>query len=190
MVSGLYLPIFLIISTDCENADHHFKHSFIFEKIFDLGNTQTQKYLLTEHKLLKRLSHAHIVSYLDYEEHHDQNSFSLYMEYFEGGDLYRNHRWPSELKDTTSWVVDDFGFQIRPESRQSQESSKSTTPLEETIVWALVYQLALAMAYLHHGLNFSSDGGEAYFEKEWEYVIHRDIKPANGEMNDPLILIR
>ncbi|KAH7030605.1 uncharacterized protein B0I36DRAFT_362438 [Microdochium trichocladiopsis] len=61
-----------------------------------------------------------------------------------------------------------------------QEGGPDCVPLAlgEDQVWSIIFQVAAAIAYLHHGLAIKR--GKFELEKYWEPVIHRDIKPANN----------
>lgn len=75
-------------------------------------------------------------------------------------------------------LYDDWGFF---DPAQLPDCNKK--PLDELALWILIFQLSLALAYLHHGLSFTGDLDQLLwkFEEQWYSVIHRDIKPANSE---------
>lgn len=78
-----------------------------------------QRRALDEVKLLKRVSHPHII------EHHnsffEDSSLHIIMEYAEGGDL----------------------------EQFLQRRKKARNPVEEPLLWRLCYELCQALAYLH-----------------------------------------
>lgn len=142
---------------------------FILSKSFTLtgtGGKITRKYLLREHNLLQRLNHPHIVAYLGYGENVDQTKATLYLEFCNGGDLVQYSARPNGSDDSS----DDGLASVEPSAAR---------PLDEMETWSIVFQLAAALAYCHHGLSMKEDGS-FYFEKNWDPVIHRDIKPSNG----------
>ncbi|KAH0565067.1 hypothetical protein GP486_001549 [Trichoglossum hirsutum] len=154
----------------------------IFRKKFDFSNSEVPKKVrkhlkrcfLRESAVLQILNHPFIVSYLWYEDNLDQPA--LYMEFCEGRDLKSQH-----VQETSS--SDDSDDPDHGDTETfSNTSSCHPIPLQEHQVWLIVFQLAAAMAYLHHGLSISGDDTFS-FERHWKSVIHRDIKPANGENN-------
>jgi serine/threonine protein kinase len=115
---------------------------------------KTQKELVRERELLKNLNHRNIVRYLKYEEttiSGKPHRASIYTEYCKGGDLVKYCK-----------------------------SLGSESQIKAFEAWKLLYDLASALAYCHHGLDKNEEG--AYFLKhDWTTILHRDIKPANGE---------
>ncbi|KAJ2981656.1 hypothetical protein NUW58_g6637 [Xylaria curta] len=164
----------------------------VFRKTFHLMNDAGTriKYFLSERDILHKLHHPNIVKYLDFDEDPDQNSMLLYMEYCVLGDLGHSHGWPSksaehDVSDAPSLDQDgnddddDDGFYT-----VNSDVQNKCTPLDGLTVWALIYQISAALAYLHYGLAIGKDGAKhiASFKRSWEYIIHRDIKSANVVM--------
>lgn len=150
----------------------------IFRKVFNVSESagrKVRRYLLREHKILQKLNHPFIVSYLGYEEDVVQKTAALYMEFCEGGDLQSQHiqektNVDDDSDDSCCGDKDSCGIPVL----------HPPVPLQEGEVWAIIFQLAAAMAYLHHGLSIKNSRTFC-FEKYWESVIHRDIKPANSK---------
>ena len=91
----------------------------------------------------------------------------LYLEYCNGGDLdIYNARAVSTIDEENS----------SDENDQSTQSGPCLTPKE---LWRYMFQVAAALAYLHHGLSLRQDGVFT-FEKQWDQILHRDIKPSNS----------
>ena len=135
-----------------------------------------RKNIFREHRLLQRLDHPNMVSYLGYEERKTENPkfrrAFLYLEYCECGDLHTAHCTPiPRLADSESGSEN--------EGPPSQHTGGKAVPLGDEGVWTIVYYLAAALAYLHYGLTVKSD--QRIFEHNWEPSIHRDVKPANGK---------
>jgi serine/threonine protein kinase len=148
----------------------------IFCKKFDVRKRRgkyAKKCLFREYRTLQKLDHPFIVSYLGYEEDLKQNTASLYMEFCEGGDLETRHVLKRSDDDDSDDDDSDDAF--------SDTSASHPIPLQADEVWSIVFQLAAAMAYLHHGLSMKDNAFS--FERHWRSVVHRDIKPANGEYN-------
>ena len=157
----------------------------IFRKKFDMGRRKgkyVRKCLLREYRTLQKLNHPFIVSYLGYEEDSSQSSAALYMEFCEGGDLHTRHVQETLDNDDDS---DDHG----DTETFSSTSACHPIPLQEKEVWSIVFQLAAAMAYLHHGLSIKKNSAFS-FERHWKSVIHRDLKPENGKSNTTSISMR
>ena len=115
-----------------------------------------KRYLVREHKLLKNLHHQNIVQYLKYEEFTKNGkalAASIFTEYYDGGDL-KKYCKPLE----------------------------SNGKLKEFEAWKLLFDLASALAYCHHGLD-KNEQGFYFLKHNWTIVLHRDIKPANGMNN-------
>lgn len=141
-----------------------FRKTFAWSKS-SAGN-KIRRYFLREHRIFQKLNHPFIVSYLGYEENIRLQEASLYMEFCEGGDLQSQHvERPDSDDDSDS---------------TSQLDLSHPVPLREEEIWVITFQLAAAMAYLHHGLTIREPGTFS-FVRHWEPVIHRDIKPANGK---------
>ncbi len=150
------------------------------------GAERRIKYFSSERGILHRLHHPNIVKYLDFEEHPDENSILIYMEYCGLGDLDHSHKRPptsvkTDLADSLSFEEDENDEENGFYSNVTDSQSKST-PLDGLAVWAMIYQISAALAYLHYGLAVKSERARyrAYFERSWESIIHRDIKPGNG----------
>jgi len=141
-----------------------------------------RKYLLRENKILQKLSHPFIVCYLGYEEDTTQKTASLYMEFCEGGDLQRQH-----IRRKLYFDDDSDDSDLEHAEPFNSTGACDPLPLPEEEVWSIAFQLAAAMAYLHHGLSIKRNDTFS-FEKHWESVIHRDIKPANGKYNTQFII--
>ncbi|RSM19059.1 hypothetical protein CDV31_001980 [Fusarium ambrosium] len=151
----------------------------VFRKTFDLaGDAQgkVQKYLLSEWQLLFKLRHPHIVRYIDSDENPHHNEFLLYMEYCDKGDLETFHG--IQLKNLIAKENKRYGF-------VEDETASKTRPLTGVEVWAMIWQMASALAYLHYGLAIRDKNGryDASLEGPWAYIIHRDVKPANIVMH-------
>lgn len=142
----------------------------IFRKTFTWNKSRagnkTRLYFLREHRIFQKLNHPFIVSYLGYEENQKLQRASLYMEFCEGGDLQSRHVYRQDSDDDSDST--------------SEPDLSHPVPLREQEVWIITFQLAAAMAYLHHGLTIGA-AGDFFFARHWEPVIHRDIKPANGK---------
>ena len=109
------------------------------------------------------------MSYLWYEENHDQGTAQLYLEYCNGGDL-----------DPYSARARSIG----EEDSSSDENDKQATSgpvLEPKDLWRYMFQIACALAYLHHGLLLRQEQVFS-FEKQWNQILHRDIKPSNSRL--------
>ncbi|KAL2683312.1 hypothetical protein Neosp_007782 [[Neocosmospora] mangrovei] len=147
----------------------------VFRKTFGLtgdAKGQVQKYLLSERQILFKLQHPHIVRYLDSDEDPHRNEFFLYMEYCDKGDLESFHG--IQLKDLEDKEDKRYGF-------VGDETTLALRPLAGIEVWAMIWQLASALACLHYGLAIRQNNGryEACLENPWAPIIHRDVKPAN-----------
>ena len=121
-----------------------FRKTFLFQ-IDERKGKAVRTCLFREHRLLQRLKHPYIVSYLGYEEKGTRDpevrKASIYLEYCNGGDLQKTHGIPQPRLSSSD--EDDMAT--------AQESSEAThLQLHET--WALIYQIAAALAYLHHGI--------------------------------------
>ncbi|KAI0905985.1 hypothetical protein F4823DRAFT_108069 [Ustulina deusta] len=162
----------------------------VFRKTFHLMNGAERriKYFSSERGILHRLHHPNIVKYLDCEEHPDENSILMYMEYCGLGDLDHSHKRPptsvkTDLADSLSFEEDENDEENGFYSNVTDSQSKST-PLDGLAVWAMIYQISAALAYLHYGLAVKNERARyrAYFERSWKSIIHRDIKPGNVVM--------
>ena len=67
-------------------------------------------------------------------------------------------------------------------SRYCRRRSQS---LDSYTTWSIVYDLAAALAYCHHGLHLD-EGGSFSLKHKWQTLLHRDIKPANGKFLPPV----
>jgi serine/threonine protein kinase len=146
------------------------------------------KALLRENQILQRLEHPFIVSYLGYEEL-ESGEARLYLEYCEGGDLQTTHVKPViPARDALSDDEDDLLILSSKLSR-IPSGPECMEALKESDVWAMLYQLFAALAYLHYGVSISRQGA-CRFEHHWDPVVHRDIKPHNGKWHFFLSLSR
>ncbi|KAL8793849.1 MAG: hypothetical protein Q9195_003575 [Heterodermia aff. obscurata] len=135
-----------------------------------IAKSRARTAIIREHTILQRINHPFIVSYLWYEEDYEQEMAQLYLEYCNGGDL---DRYSARALSTGE------------EDSSSDESDKQATPgpaLEPRELWLYMFQIASALAYLHHGLLLRQDY-VFYFEKQWNQILHRDIKPSNVVLN-------
>lgn len=166
-------------TSDCPSANYFQR---VFRKTFDLANDaqgQVQKYLLSEWQILFKLRHPHIVQYIDSDEDPHGNRFLLYMEYCDKGDLESFHR--IQLKDLAGKENKRYGF-------VEGGTTPNLRPLTGVEVWAMIWQMASALAYLHYGLTIRHQNGlyNASLEGSWAYIIHRDVKPANSKCFEAL----
>ncbi|KAF5001049.1 hypothetical protein FDECE_11064 [Fusarium decemcellulare] len=150
---------------------------YAFRKTFDIADDahgKIQKYLLSEWQILSKLDHPHIARYIDSDEDPNRNEFLLYTEYCDHGDLALHHGLSLGILQTGD--NKKYGF---ADGTAMQDSE--TRPLTGVEMWAMIWQLASALAYLHYGLSVKrkDDTCIAFFEDFWSYVIHRDVKPAN-----------
>ncbi|WAO90292.1 Protein kinase domain-containing protein [Fusarium falciforme] len=151
----------------------------VFRKTFDLASDvqgQVQKYLLSEWQILFKLRHPHIVRYIDSDEDPYHNEFLLYMEFCDKGDVESFHG--IQLRDLTARENKRYGF-------VEDETRLNLRPLSGVEIWAMIWQMASALAYLHYGLSIRRKNGlyAASLEGQWAYIIHRDVKPANIVMH-------
>lgn len=137
-----------------------------------------QKYSLSEGQILYTLWHPHIVLYLDSDIDPERNTFNLYLEYCDSGDLRSIYGLPLKPDDAKDETDRTYGFLDSSETPQLM-----APPLNGVQLWGLIWQLSSALAYLHYGLSMQHESGQlkAVFECDWEYVIHRDVKPENGK---------
>ncbi|KAI0449508.1 hypothetical protein F5B21DRAFT_509071 [Xylaria acuta] len=154
-----------LVSNVEEGSQNTGPYEYIFCKRFKFKDSnegekeaadKARRYLLREHNILQKLKHPNIVEYLGFEEdldHDNKKRASLFLEYCSGGSLQ-------------SFV----------KKRVSRKPPKEK--LSETEAWELVFHVAAALAYLHHGLSISSNGVFT-FEKHWKRILHRDLKPPN-----------
>ncbi|KAF5019492.1 hypothetical protein F66182_8499 [Fusarium sp. NRRL 66182] len=154
----------------------------VFQKTFDIGGShpeKVQKYSFAERQILYHTRHPHIVQYIDSMDNPTNNTFVLFMEYCEEGDLATKHGI-----SLVGLSAEDkrYGF-LDPQTVQESV----VRPLTGIETWSMIWQLASALAYLHYGLAIRNQGAvlQAVVEDPWEHVIHRDIKPANSEPNKP-----
>ena len=148
----------------------------VFRKTFKLKDKnrvtkpKARKAIIREHTILQRINHPFIVSYLWYEEDDGQETAQLYLEYCNGGDL------------------DKFSSRAIASSEEESSSDESDSPalsgpsLTSKELWRYMFQVAAALAYLHHGLSLRPDQSFT-FEKNWDKILHRDIKPSNSKLN-------
>ena len=135
----------------------------IFCKEFDLQKhneqlvEETRKYILREHNLLQKLDHPNVVECLGFEDDREKAVARLYLEYANGRSL-------------TPYTTD----------RPSSIRGIPVKTLPQLDAWYLLFQLAAALAYLHHGLTIGV-GNRFTLQKNWKRILHRDIKPQNGQ---------
>ena len=67
----------------------------------------------------------------------------------------------------------------------SRYCRKKSEPLDPYTTWSIVYDLAAALAYCHHGLHLDEVGSFSLKHK-WQTLLHRDIKPANSKFLHPV----
>ena len=110
------------------------------------------------------------MSYLWYEENHEQETAQLYLEYCNGGDLdqYSARALSTGEEDSSS--------------DENDKQAASGPMLKPKELWRYMFQVASALAYLHHGLLLRQDQ-VFYFEKQWNQILHRDIKPSNSMLS-------
>ena len=132
-----------------------------------MAKPKAKRAIIREHTILQRINHPFIVSYLWYEEDDKQETAQLYLEYCNGGDL-----------DTYSVraIANSDEESSSDENDQPRLSEPYLMPKE---LWRYMFQVAAALAYLHHGLSLRSDQVFT-FEKNWDQILHRDIKPSNS----------
>lgn len=163
----------------------------IFRKTYDLSDLHWEdkeeiyRALLRECRNLQRIKHPFIVSYLGYEdlEDHENHEFKgsvLYLEYCDGGDLGVLHILPKKAPQL-SHQTGRFS-KLFASCDAGRRTNPDTRPLREAEVWTLMYQMFLALAYLHYGFNITANG-DWYCEVNWKPLIHRDIKPSNVVMS-------
>lgn len=167
----------IIVTDNCKQ--------YIFRKTYDYRSKRLSvaavleiyRVQLGECRNLQRIDHPFIVSYLGYEEFIEDISgvrtfrqTVLYLEFCGGGDLGILHVTPKSPMPNPPRSHDGFAVGL-PEA----------TPLNEGAVWTLVYQLFLALAYLHYGVRVSRHGA-CQCEPHWTPLMHRDIRPNNGQL--------
>jgi serine/threonine protein kinase len=151
------------------NAD---SSKIIFRKTFLIGGSARvlRRYLLHALTILQRLNHPFFTSFLGYEYDPNGDKVELYTEFCEGGDLTQHVR---------RHIYDDSESE---EGTYDDENIWHPIPLQEHEVWSITFQLAAAIAYLHHGLSIRTSGTFS-FERRWSAILHRNIKPGNGNIN-------
>ncbi|RTE74648.1 hypothetical protein BHE90_010888 [Fusarium euwallaceae] len=164
---------------ECKHTEEAAAPTRVFRKTFDLASDtqeRVQKYLLSEWQILSKLRHPHIVRYIDSDEDPYRHEFLLYMEYCDKGDVEALHG--IQLKNLIDKENKRYGF-------IEDETASEPRPLTGVEVWAMIWQMASALAYLHYGLAIRSEDGTygASLEGPWAYIIHRDVKPANIVMH-------
>ncbi|KAJ4174275.1 hypothetical protein NW754_004690 [Fusarium falciforme] len=125
----------------------------VFRKTFDLASDaqgQVQKYLLSEWQILFKLRHPHIVRYIDSDEDPYHNEFLLYLEYCDKGDVESFHG--IQLKDLRARANKRYGF-------VEDETRSNLRPLSGVEIWAMIWQMSSALAYLHYGLSIKRENG-------------------------------
>ncbi|KAL7273963.1 hypothetical protein RUND412_003161 [Rhizina undulata] len=105
-----------------------------------------------ECSLLRVVVHPNVVNFFGFQAPDENyNTDRIYMEYCEGGDL--------------SSLLEDI-------------KTREKMPLGEDVVWQIVFQLAAALAYMHHGLSINKSNA-FHVENCWKAILHSDIKPSN-----------
>ncbi|CAM1503120.1 Fc.00g078960.m01.CDS01 [Cosmosporella sp. VM-42] len=187
------------------------KHSpgpdVIFRKTYELQEMdrgdvlEVYEVLLRECENLQRIEHPFVISYLGYDEEPAEDSddelpsrAKLYLEYCGGGDLGLAHiekaaRKPRLRRNSTDDDDDDDDVE-RSKMKEKSKTRTQVVALTESEVWMLMYQLFLALAYLHYGIQVTKEG-ECGCVPHWKGMIHRDIKPNNvvlaqDENNQPI----
>lgn len=121
-------------------------------------NLQEKNHIISELRILRELTHPHIVKYLRHDHVPERKAIHIYQEYCDGGDLAK--------------VIATF------------KRNKEAVP--EEFVWEVLVQTLLALYRCHYGVNaprtnlFTGSGasGEPAVDLE-TVIIHRDIKPDN-----------
>lgn len=113
--------------------------------------------LWREQFILRKVRHPNIIKFVGFNFDSKLNQATLYMEY-----------WGHDLRP--------FVKSNKPlESIPINKRPRSVNPIH---LWSMLFDLASALAYCHHGICPSHDG---YVVKApWTEVLHRDIKPDNG----------
>lgn len=111
--------------------------------------------------MLKDLTHPNIVDYVDFSYDPDSQVAKMYTQYCEFGDL--------------------------EQTLQSRDGKGKLNTREAAHV---MYQIASALLYLHHGVHHTDNtlklaqlpslAREGKARNGWVPLLHRDIKPANG----------
>ena len=70
----------------------------------------------------------------------------------------------------------------------SKYCGRKPQPLNSYTAWCIVFDLAAALAYCHHGLHMD-EGGSFSLKHKWQTLLHRDIKPANSKFLYPAGLL-
>ncbi|RMJ12424.1 hypothetical protein CDV36_007889 [Fusarium kuroshium] len=153
---------------ECKHTEEAAAPTRVFRKTFDLASDtqeRVQKYLLSEWQILSKLRHPHIVRYIDSDEDPYRHEFLLYMEYCDKGDVEALHG--IQLKNLIDKENKRYGF-------IEDETASEPRPLTGVEVWAMIWQMASALAYLHYGLAIRSEDGTygASLEGPWAYIIH------------------
>ncbi|KAG4442256.1 hypothetical protein IFR05_002247 [Cadophora sp. M221] len=173
----------------CEGPERIFCKTYNFSPFKKSVLRDVQKCLLRENRLLQRLDHPFIVSYLGYEdiiediEGEKVSRAKLYLEYCEGGELETRH-----IKHAGISSAGPGCGSVDPDASKSSDDDdddEEVDALTETEVWLLMHQLFSALAYLHYGAYKPRDAGPCEFQSNWEILIHRDIKPANVILTFP-----
>ncbi|CZR43680.1 uncharacterized protein FPRO_07403 [Fusarium proliferatum ET1] len=141
-----------------------------------------QACFLREHKILQKINHPNIVSYLGYDEDPETKTCSLYLEFCNARDLSDYETWGNGHMDA-SCPQGSIPNEQCGASEEGSASGVEDAVLQESEVWSFIFLLAAAIAYCHHGLSMrhvrNLDEAEFGFEPDWSCILHRDIKPRN-----------
>lgn len=123
----------------CYKVKHKTSHEEFVWKAVNYGQMSEEKKesLVSEVNVLSKLKHPNIVRYFNHIIHKKSSTLYIIMEYCSGGDL----------------------------SKVINHCTKYSQYLDETFIWRVLYQIALALNVCH--------------SKCASTVLHRDIKPAN-----------
>ncbi|KAL7266302.1 hypothetical protein RUND412_011157 [Rhizina undulata] len=103
--------------------------------------------------LLQRCNHPNIVRLEDYKPPNSKDDNGrVYMEYCAEGDLL---------------------------SLVRKMKTSKYRPLTKETTWKIVFQLAAALAYLHHGLGIDTSRNCFRVANQWTSILHRNVKLKN-----------
>lgn len=132
-----------------------------------MAKSTAKKAIIREHTILQRINHPFIVSYLWYNENVEQETAQLYLEFCNGGDLDKYSARATANSDEES------------SSDENDQLTLTGPYLMPKELWRYMFQVAAALAYLHHGLSLRLDHVFT-FERKWDQILHRDVKPSNS----------